>query len=296
MSVGDTVRQRIPLAQQGIHRTIDSSITYKTIILSPSGLDHDLSLIDFYREDSVQANPKLAGTVSTFLKEAGVKRAFGPTIRFSRTIARPEQLRTRIMLPDEIPLFRNVGLPSDAVTLPEPGDAMIMSGAGCALIVMVCGDTIVAGHGGRDSLIDRNFVLKMGSNDGRSIVDTMAGSVSDGKKLRLLKASCRAFYNVPRKCFDHFYDHERHGVYNQELAQLIRDRHGTRCEQIMKETSRGFYLDQGQLIGAQAIRHSFHTVSTCLEPLTPGGEYAHTRHRDEKMREKRNLIAVVRIT
>ncbi|HEX5774769.1 MAG TPA: hypothetical protein VFY28_02320 [Candidatus Paceibacterota bacterium] len=260
--------------RQGIYTTVDSDITYRVAIRQPGSLE-----------------PR---AIADFCAENGVVRAIAPTFGFTRTVADPKQFEES-RLPNGIPLLANPGLECDAVVLSEPGDALIGSFGGCAAIAAVHGDLMVAGHGGRDNLVHRDFVMNATEQDAGSIVDAMARRLGERTtRPTKTRGSCRAFYNLQRKDFRFDFDHPEQGAYNQQLYGLLRTRYYREREQMMMRADGGFLLDQGRLIGAQARRH-FQTVSTCLYPLK-NRAYAHTRHPDERMRRRRNLVAIVRVT
>lgn len=295
MPDGDAMEFKPAKIRQGIHTTADSNIEYQADILPAGKVEHDLSLLNFDTEDAAKRHPQLARTLSEFAIRIGAKRLYAPKLRFTRTILEPRQFGICIELPGGIPLFRSENA-ADGVLLPEPGDAMIGSFGGCSHIALVYKRTLIAAHGGLDGLVHRAYVTKDAGADERSIVDAMCRIALPGTRLGNWAASCRAFFSVPRKSyFFDFYD-PKFAVYNRALHNLLVARYDAEKQEIvvMDEVGRGFYLDQGRLIGAQARKHGVKTVSTCLEPLrTP--ECAHTRHRDETMRNKRNLTAITRL-
>lgn len=287
-----TVQERPVAPACPEYTTPDSDVTYRTAIRPPDGLN--LSLRDFHGEDAAERHPELARVLADFLDDNGVQRAFAPTLRFTRTVAEPRQLDTKIMLPNGIPVYRNEDLACDAVMLTEPGDAMLGSFGGCAAIAAVHGELMAAGHGGRDNLIHRELVLNKADRDSGSIVHSMARHLKarSGEARQLRRGSCRAFYSVPRKSFRFDYDHPEQGEYNRALESLLRVWYQAHDTGIIEKTAGGFLLDQGQLIAAQARRH-FRTVSTCLDPLKKTC-FAHTRHAWDTMRDLRNLVVIVR--
>lgn len=287
------IRPRPAAVSQGIHTTGGSDVTYRTAILPPRGLP--LSLRDFHGTDAAQRQVALAHSIADFLKEHGVQRAFAPTFRFTRNVASPEELDTKIALPNGIPLYRNEMLHADAVELLEPGDAMLGSFGGCGTIVAVLGNRMVAGHGGHENLLHRELVLNQATKDKGSIVDTIAAHLGLSRtEAAQRRGSCRAFYNLPRKAYRFDFDHPTFGDYNRELERYLRSLHPHEADQMLKRTEAGIALDQGHLIGAQARKY-FQTVSTCLD-LLKEPKYAHTRHANPDMRKLRNLVLVARLT
>ncbi|HEX2792490.1 MAG TPA: hypothetical protein VHO23_02130 [Candidatus Paceibacterota bacterium] len=282
--------------RQGIYTTSDSGIEYRADILPAGSTDVDLSLLDFDSEDAPERYPDLARTLGEFAERIDAKRLFAPKLRFTRTLLKPEQLTVRIELPNGVPLFRSARA-ADAVILPEPGDGMVASMGGCSLIALACGTTLAAGHGGLDGLVHRDYVLGETETDEGSIVDTMCRAVLPPHRGMRTKASCRAFFSLPRKSYYFDLEHPTHGAYNFALNRLLDVRYDAHAQQIAVDDlwRRGFFLDQGRLIGAQARKHGVSTVSACLEPLRPHGHHAHTRHPDESMRPKRNLVAITRL-
>lgn len=292
MTSTPTATRRSMVPEPELHTTTESPITFRTAIEPPKG--RHLSLADFYDEEAPTRNPALTRVLMEFLERNNVERAFAPRLRFTRAVARPYNMDICIKLPNGIPLFRSTE-PADAVTLTQPGDAFIGSFAGCAALAMVCGDMLVAGHGGRDSFIDRNAVNGAPSHmDKRSIVDTMAIVVCGGNRELLSRASCRSFYSLARLGHRYFFNHPEHGTYNEAFRDHLEERYDAVRSGIMVPIDNGFELDQGALIGAQARKYGFHRVSTCISPLRTNGEYASTYHSSELLRTKRNLVAIVR--
>ncbi len=287
-----TSTARSAYSERTLYTTVDSSITYHTDIEPPHG--RQLSLADFYDQNAPVRNPGLTRVLMEFLERNEVRRAFAPRLRFTRAVVEASDMDICIMLPNGIPLWRT-SEPRDATNLPEPGDACIGSYAGCAALAMVCGSEMVAGHGGRESLIDRDVVSKTpGHEDQGSIVDAMARAVSCGDPERLARASCRSFYNLARRGHRYAYDHPEHGDFNRALSAFLEEKHDAKMARILVEDESGFELDQGLLIGAQADVYGFHRVSTSISPLRSNSVYATTYHNNECRRGQRNLVAIVR--
>lgn len=110
------------------------------------------SLQKVYPDSNVDTSD-LKDDLARTLKPTGARRVFGPTPSFDTRIVQPNLLTDRIPLCDNLALWRKKGLPADGIFLPQPGDAAIISSAGCAAIVATYFNKLIVMHAARDGLV-----------------------------------------------------------------------------------------------------------------------------------------------
>src|SRR5690348_10075568 len=114
----------------------NGNITYEAICYPAGTPSGDWSLAKLKVPGDEQLNPTEAERLGRVLASHGIKRAFAPRVADSSAIIVPKsELTDVIELPHGVKLFRNARLPADGTTL-GPGDAFIMSGGGCPVIVV----------------------------------------------------------------------------------------------------------------------------------------------------------------
>ncbi|MBU6388643.1 hypothetical protein KGQ72_02100 [Patescibacteria group bacterium] len=215
-------------------------------------------------------------------------KAYAPHIEpASARIVDTTELKEKIRL-GAVDLFRNHDLPADGTFL-EPGDAFVMSAAGCPIIIAAdrYGRYVVVAHAGRDSLIDRGAVV---------------GEPTEGRHLSVVHAVVAAFeqrgmpardlemhmlFSIPVSVFDHDLDHPQYGRYNRQLGEFV-DERWRRCTDY-KDGS--LFLNLEHIFIAQAAE--MHVVSLqAVHRLDHYPDLAHTH--DGEDRGRRNLFIVKR--
>lgn len=224
-----------------------------------------------------------------------ILRAFAPTVTaMSGIVADPRDLTSEISL-GTISLFRNLQMPCDGTVL-EPGDAFVMSNAGCPAAVATGRGLCIAAHVGRESAIDMDYLLGKTSKPRQfqSIVDSMA----ECARRRMIDPGdmiFRLFFQIDPFEFSHPWNFPGFERRNQVLIKHVFEHYGP-ASIPLHPVSGVHCLDMGQLIMRQAYRAGFRTVSVNDRILPVGGEQAYTRHPNPALADlARNIIIIANI-
>jgi hypothetical protein len=204
-------------------------------------------------------------------------------------------LSTRIDLGEGVTILRNQNAPGDGMFI-QPRETLIMSGAGCPIIIATAGDKMVVAHAGRDSLIDRNKIMGERARENPSIVYTIvAAFIRQGFPPNEIKM--RMLFSIPKEVFGHRLDDPIYRKQNCALAAFIR----IWCE-------KGAILDRGTLF--LDLEEIFLKQAEMLGVLNPTVSHslkqfpamAHTRDGEKNPRDlngievpRRNLLVIERL-
>lgn len=236
------------------------------------------------RDDTTQHHA-LANGIRAAISSMGARRAYAPNVAMaSATIISADDLKERILL-GNIELYRDKKVSADGVFL-RPGEAFVMSAAGCPLIIATSGEHVIVAHAGRDSLIERDAVLGKPFRQHVSIVYAIIEEFLKKDEPLNGIAMCMLF-SIPTELFDHHPRHPEHGAYNRALITMVDTLwHGSTVRK-----NENVFLDMESIFVNQArekgIRRAWATHSLRDFPAL-----AHTR--DGKDPSRRNLFVIKR--
>lgn len=193
------------------------------------------------------------------------------------------------------------GPKADGIVLREPTETFAMSSADCALIVIKAGNSVVAAHAGRDSVLDRIFIDSDGEKKGRdyfSVVDAAMASIPSSFPKKDIEAYI-GFSISKGQHFAHPFDHPVYGASNQKMIHHLERYFPSSEDDYFDE---GFWyrgeISLSWLIGEQLKKHGVSQIET--DPMcTFLDKDASDRPLWFSQRRKedngwRNLVAVVR--
>lgn len=262
-------------------------------VFSPEGVAQQRgflswSLLPLQTQKDVSTHYALAIGVRAALRSIGVRRAYAPNVGpASAAIVSATDLKECILLGGGVSLYRNHSIPADGVFL-KPGDAFVMSAAGCPVIIATDGEHMLVAHAGRDSLIDRNAVMGLPmTREHLSIVDAIIAAFKE-KGVPPQRIDMHMQLSIPAAAFEHRFDHPQYGAYNRALSAFV-DAHWPHCT--LNKTDKSMFLDLESVCVEQArqagLRYVWATSSLGEFP-----SLAHTRDGNNPYR--RNLVLVKR--
>jgi hypothetical protein len=202
----------------------------------------------------------------------------------ARIVGQCELQEELIPLPGGTQLYRNLDCPSDGLLL-EPGEAAVYAADECGIALA---GPVVA-HCGRDSLLDRATLMTgTPSREHLSVIHAMAtrleraGMVVEQQHLNLL-------FQLPAERFNHPLHHPVHGAFHRAMLRYAK----RRDDRIAWEEDDNVWLDIGRLAVVQANRTGFGSADAKSQ-LPVGGAFGYTRHPDQSLRSRKNLVIVVR--
>lgn len=182
------------------------------------------SLAPLQKSEDVKKNPELAARINVALHGLGARIAFAPNpTKFNGLVIPPMQLIYGLNL-GEVTLRRHRDHPADATFLRYPGNAGIFSAGGCGVVVIAYKDTLMFGHAGRESLVDRDRVLTEGLVESRpkDLIDNMidALEVKPGEEGEVY---AWPLYFIKPEHFSHRFDdpNPEHVPYNKAAARYL---------------------------------------------------------------------------
>lgn len=252
------------------------------------------SLAPLQKAKDAEINTSFSKRIAEALAGIGATRAYAPNVvPASGVMVNPEELTTRIPVGNTInrpiSLWRNKSLPADGTLLNKQGHAGVFSAGGCPMIVMSWGDKLAFAHAGRDSLLDRNFILGgKSSRQHESVVDALIAHMCLTHE-QLLEAHVWVFWSIRPEDFLHPFDHQVYGEMNEAMANYVGGFFGRAGAHIDKV---GIRLDLPQIIKTQCIRLGLQSKHIYLQQayLPEGAPTTRTPGKENL----RSLIAVVR--
>lgn len=251
------------------------------------------SLGPLQTQSDVTKQPSLVLALHSVLNEMGVEDAFAPHVAPSSarvigtSLLRPIRLGFNVLGFDRV-LHRNKDIPADAVFL-EPGEAFVMSGAGCSIITAIAGSHMIVAHASRDSLIDRGAVVGKPIRKNVSVVHTIVEALQKRGAKATDICMCMRFA-IPAKSFGHPKNHPdpNYRAYNRGLKPFF-EKQG--WQEGITEEGGSVFIDLQRLFVEQACLEGV-SQAYFTDPLSEFPTLAHTR--DGKDPTRRNLIVVKR--
>lgn len=268
--------------------------TAYTVIIYPAGTPAgNWTLKNLQLPEDVQKHPAEAERLGRVLAKHKVRRAYAPDVVPSSGIIIPRlKLESVLELPHGVQLCRKQGEPADGVALSR-GEAFVMSGGGCPVLVM-CGDNLcIAAHASRDSLLDTHHI-KTGQRDPdrphKSVINAMVSWAArrEINPLGPRQTRLRGYATIPAHMFRHSPTNEKFGTLNMQRAEYIDKHWGPNIV-----NGPDLCMSIEKLVQAQARTAGFGPV-TFEEELPEAGPFGYTQHPDEAMRPVRNLVIVHR--
>jgi len=239
-------------------------------------------------QEDIFKHHALANGVRAAIDSVGAQRAYAPSVvTANAVVVSSAELENRIPLGKSIVLYRNKDIPADGVFL-EPGEAFVMSGAGCPVIIAIAGEYMIVAHAGRDSLIERNAVFGKPSRKRVSIVYAMIEALAKRGAAPEDINMCMQF-SIPTEMFEHSPDHPEYGAYNRALATLA----DTLWHGCVIRKNGSVFLDMESLFVEQAREVGIRCV-WAMNSLAEFPALAHTRDTTDPSR--RNLFVIKRNT
>ncbi len=248
------------------------------------GLNGGWSLKLMQTQEDVFKQYGLAVGLRRTLRDMNVRKAYAPNVEpMSAIVVGTHVLNTRIRLGGHTYLYRKKQVPADGVFL-RPGEAFVMSAAGCPVIIATAGEYMIVAHAGRDSLIERSAVLGAPTREHPSIVDAIIGAF--GKNgFGVDQISMCMHLAIPAIVFEHRFDHPFYGAYNRALARFVDDR-WPGCTAYKNGS---MFLDLESVFVEQARRAGLRYVWAALS-LDTFPDLVHTRAGENP--HQRNLVVV----
>ncbi len=246
------------------------------------------SLGPLQNRSDVAKHPSLVSALRSVLQEMQVKDAFAPNVALSSARVIGTSLLLRVPLDHGVVLHRNKTIPADAIFL-EPGQAFVMSGAGCPVITATAGKNMIVAHASRDSLIDRDAVMGNPTDRHMSVVHAIVAALKNrGAKTSDICMTMR--FAIPAKFFGHPKNHPNptYRAYNRALKPFFARQ---KWQEGIREEGDSVFLDVQRLFVEQARLEGIHQAYF-TESLKEFPHLAHTRDGKDPLR--RNLIVVKR--
>lgn len=244
------------------------------------------SLRPLQTQDDAFNHHALANGLRAVLGSIGAKTAYAPSVaNMSAIVAHPEEIKKNRIRLGEAELYRNPEYPADGVFL-QPGEAFVMSVAGCPTIIATAGEHMIVAHAGLRSLVETDAVLGKPSRRHVSIVYTIIEELlKKGEPLN--EIVLYMMFCMPAELFDHHPMHPEYGPYNRKLVEMI----DTLWNGSTVRKDGNVFLDMESVFVNQAremgIRRAWATHSLRDFPAL-----AHTR--DGKDPSRRNLFVIKR--
>lgn len=261
---------------------------------TPAG---DWTLKNLRVPEDVQKHPAEAERIGRVLAEHGIKRAYAPHVAPASGIIIPRpRLSSVLELPHEVTLFRNAAMPADGVALGR-GEAFVMSGGGCPVLVMSGDGMCIAAHASRDSLLDTCHIRTGERNPDRphkSVINAMVSWAArrETSPLKPRQSKLSGYFSISTDWFRHSPDHPDFGVLNVQRAKYIERNWGPGIV-----IGPHLCLNIENLSRAQARTAGFTPELVVFrEEIGGNSPFGFTQHPDPAMRPVRSLNIVHRIT
>ena len=251
---------------------------------APKGLP-SWSLKSMQNQQDADNNPRLVDGIYFALHQIGACRAFSPNVVPASAQIIDSTVLKPISLGNNFVLHRDKNIHADGIFL-KPGEAFVMSGAGCPIIIATGGDQMIVAHAGRDSLIDRGAVIGNPTRKHVSVVHSIIDAFKE-KGIPVSEISMCLEFSIPADVFEHQFDHPQHGEYNRALATFI-NKKWSGCT---LGNGNSMFLDLESVFLKQTIEAGVQRW-TAEKSLSEYTEFCHTR--DGKDPNRRNLIVVKR--
>lgn len=246
------------------------------------------SLKSIQTQNDATKNHELAYGLDAAINHIGAKTAYAPSIaNMSAIVAHQEDMKKNRIRLRESEMYRNPEYPADGVFL-QPGEAFMMSAAGCPFIIATAGEHMIVAHAGRDSLVERNAVLGRPSRQHVSIVYTLIEEfLKKGEPLN--EIVMYMMFCMPAELFDHnpMHPDREHSEYNRKLIQMV----DILWNGSTFRKNGNVFLDLESVFVKQAREMGVHRA-WATHSLREFPDLAHTR--DGKDPNRRNLFVIKR--
>lgn len=258
------------------------------------------TLKELYSQESLDRDPASRTRLGTALAGYVGSAVFAPSVGYhsGAILSHVRDLNRRIEFPNGITMYRNADVRADGVFL-KPGQSFVMSAAGCMAVVAagVAEDGsshLIAAHASRDSMLDRRLIEdERPSRKHESVVEAIVEAMRK-RNVSPDAIVIRGYFSLPRKCFEHPFEHPEYGEYNLKMAAYVSARWGNDCVSV-EDTDEGqsAFLDIPFLLVHQANELGV-ADAACEHSFKLSGPFAHTRHPVQRLRNERNLCIVHR--
>lgn len=216
----------------------------------------------------------------------------------------PTAFNAKIIGPDEMPMmslwddrdtlaYRDPNKPGDITWLEEKGSAYTFSGGGCALVVVSVAEYLFACHGGRDSIINRDWVENGvtfdSTRDYEGILDAIFRKVAPISK-HTKNAHVYVFWSIPPVVFTHKLSEQ----YGERILPYAEERGWLKISQdCVRNFNENAHIDVPAVLRAQAIVYGIPSRNVHLEHAYLPRGMPHTRMQEPE-RSMRYLAAAIR--
>ncbi len=220
-----------------------------------SGYDWSLRVLQRSGDENIHPEySRMLGEALQSIDGTGPQQIYAPTpTRFNAKVILSSVLRhdAPIMLPCGIPLWRNLEMPADGTFL-GPSEAGIFSGGGCGMVVAALDGYVVFAHAGRESLLDREFVLSHGLRRGRpaDLIDNMLDALCCTEE-NAGQCYMWFFYFIRPELFGHRLDDPTHTAYNAAAHVFLPEEFPNSFGYIKNGA---IFIDLPQIARAQAMK------------------------------------------
>lgn len=195
----------------------------------------------------------------------------------------------------EFKLYR--GAFADGLTGLNMWNGYVMSAADCALVVVKCGDLIIASHAGRNSVIDMNRMKGDPPRTFESVVESIYRWCVAEKSCPKKNVHVWIGFSVsPGPHFAHKKSSTVH-PHNRTMVDYVTRKYGKACFADDGQHGELGWLDLKELIRRQFVHHGIPEENIVLDDVctcTDMKEGNYTWYSNVRDKENRNLIAVVK--
>ncbi len=240
-------------------------------------------------QSDVAGNQVLVERLWEIMLELGARKVFAPSpVTFNARVVSPKLLTSEIVLGAGFTLYRNALCPADGTWL-SPGQAGIISAAGCPVIVACYENRCVFAHAGRDSLLDRGRISGTNTREVESVCESMLEALAAPKALRG-RAYFYAFFSIGPSVLTHELAHPAYGEFNRAMHFHLRRLWGEGCSY---EREGIIHLNLMNLIRNQLMRFGVpkRNITLHAKKIEKRPELFHTR---DGGGQNRNLIVIAR--
>lgn len=228
----------------------------------------------------------------------GLQTMWAPSpVEFNGRICSQSELQTRIVLDETRGITLRRGARADGC-LVEPGEALIMSVGGCAILVMEYEGRMVAAHAGLKCLYDHSMATGLFRTLRRryeSVVEAAGRALArEGSALDPARLNVRVLFPLSPKVHTHSLTDERHGMDNRLLWKHFIREWGPGCGVQLKDDRHTLSFNTLALVRAQCERY-FRLDPFRVEQVGPDADqipYASHTRSAPPLRDNRNLVVI----
>ncbi len=236
-----------------------------------------------------ESDDSLIGGLRSICRKMEIEHAFAPDVSkaSARVITQKEMAGRQIELGSNV--FLSFGEESADGVFLEKGEAFMMSGRGCPVIIASDSKNVAIVHAGRDSLIYRDAVMDNVGKASRpymSVVDSLIDAFVERESF---PGEMVMAFSIPTAVFEHPLEHPTYGNFNRALHAFVEKQwpgNTNICKGSMYLNLEDIFLSQAHRVGVKAsVVHPAGTI--------PGMTYP--RNSQETRNGARNLIIVQRV-